>query len=45
MADTDPRNINETVVVLSHDVAVPLYDLLPYHDWWQRQPRHNGDVH
>lgn len=38
MADTDPRNIDETVVVLSHDVAVPLRDLLPYHDWWQRQP-------
>ena len=38
MADADPRNINDTVVVLSHDVAVPLRDLLPYHDWWQRQP-------
>jgi cytidine deaminase len=38
MADTDSRNIHETVVVLSHDVAVPLRDLLPFHDWWQRQP-------
>ena len=38
MADADPRNINETMVVLSHDVVVPLRDLLPYHDWWQRQP-------
>jgi cytidine deaminase len=38
MADTDSRNIHETVVILSHDVAVPLCDLLPYHDWWQRQP-------
>jgi cytidine deaminase len=38
MVDTDPRNIHETMVVLSHDLALPLHGLLPYHDWWQRQP-------
>ncbi len=38
MADTDLRNVHETMVVLSHDVAVSLRDLLPFYDWWQRQP-------
>lgn len=38
IADMHPDNINVTQVILSHDVVVPLSVLLPYHDWWTRQP-------
>lgn len=37
--DMHPQNIVVTQVILSHDVIVPLSALLPYHDWWTKQPR------
>ena len=40
--DMHPNNIVVTQVILSHDVIVPLSDLLPYHDWWTKQPDHEG---
>jgi cytidine deaminase len=36
MRDIDERNLL-TEVVLNRDKAVPLSDLLPYHDWWREQ--------
>jgi cytidine deaminase len=38
MHDIDPDNIQHTRVVLDADRAVSLAELLPYHDWWQKQP-------
>lgn len=38
MLDMHPQNVHETQVILSHDVVVPLALLIPYHDWWQKQP-------
>lgn len=35
LRDTDLKNL-ETEVVLDNDKAVPLKELLPYHDWWQK---------
>ncbi len=37
MKDTDERNIEETEVILDRDIVVKLKELLPYHDWWQKQ--------
>lgn len=42
MIDAHPRNVYDTHVILSHDVVVPLAALMPYHDWWQKQPRGDG---
>ena len=36
--DMHPQNIVVTQVILSHDVVIPLSALLPYHDWWTKQP-------
>lgn len=38
MIDAHPDNVYHTQVILSHDVVVPLATLMPYHDWWQKQP-------
>jgi len=38
IADMHPDNIPVTQVILSHDVVVPLSALLPYYDWWAKQP-------
>ncbi|MFM7678969.1 MAG: cytidine deaminase family protein [Roseiflexaceae bacterium] len=38
MIDAHPDNVHHTQVILSHDVVVPLASLMPYHDWWQKQP-------
>jgi cytidine deaminase len=38
IADMHTDNIIVTQVILSHDVVVPLSALLPYHNWWTRQP-------
>ena len=38
MYDIDPHNIRQTQVILDYNRAVPLAELLPYHDWWQKQP-------
>lgn len=38
IADMHPDNITVTQVILSHDVVVPLSALLPYYDWWAKQP-------
>ena len=37
MIDAHPHNANATQVILDHDVVVPLRELLPYYDWWQKQ--------
>ncbi len=45
MVDAHPQNVYETQVILSHDIVVPLATLLPYHDWWQKQPAQLDTVH
>lgn len=37
MRETDERNIDTTEVVLDKEKSVILKELLPYHDWWQKQ--------
>jgi hypothetical protein len=39
MHDIDPHNIQQTQVILDYNRAVSLAELLPYHDWWQKQPK------
>jgi len=41
MKDADQRNINETEVILDSKKVVKLKELLPYHDWWQKQKQHS----
>lgn len=38
MHDLHPNNIRDTRVILDHDRLVSLGSLLPFHDWWQKQP-------
>jgi cytidine deaminase len=38
MHEIDPQNIQHTRVILDAERAVWLSELLPYHDWWQKQP-------
>ena len=39
MHDIDPHNIQQTQVILDYNRAVSLAELLPYHDWWQKQSK------
>lgn len=37
LRETDERNIDATEVILDKNKSVRLGELLPFHDWWQKQ--------